>query len=78
MLKITAQSDPVDLRIYADGILHLYLRKAKVRGIQAWQQNKKKCAALIEITLSGGDTILLEYNSVDKWRAILALIDEHI
>ncbi len=72
---ITCESDPEDIRIFINGIIHLYLRRSELVSFQSWYINKGCCR--IEIYTTSRD-ILLEYNSVEKWKIILNLLNENI
>ena len=60
------------LKIYVDSILHLYLNKPLV-GFQAW--NKEDRWWEIEI-YTKYSSILLQYDSKDKWETILKAFDK--
>jgi hypothetical protein len=65
-----------DLRIYIDGILHVHLLSDRYVGMQAWiERDGKYC---IELTVSEGKNILMEYENKETWAAILKLLDENL
>ncbi len=72
---ITCKSDPLDLRIYINDIIHFYIDKSKLVSIQSWYETKTSFK--IEISTTSGD-VRLEYNNKEKWKTILKLIDENI
>lgn len=74
-LEITASSDPIDIRIYMNNILHLILIKKDFIALQSWKENDNSCK--IEIYTKHKD-IILEYNSIEKWNKILELINRHL
>jgi hypothetical protein len=63
------------VKIYVEGILHLFFSKHQLIGIQSWVEGKD--FFVIEITLSDG-IILCEYDTKEKWLSILAILDEII
>ena len=65
-----------DLRIYIDGILHVHLLSDRYVGMQAWiESNTKYC---IEITVSKGKNIKMEYENKQTWLDVLELLDKNM
>jgi hypothetical protein len=65
-----------DLRIYIDGVLHVHLLCDKYVGLQSWiERDGKYC---IELSVSEGKNILMEYENKETWVAILKLLDENL
>lgn len=75
VINFTCESDPTDIRIFINGTLHLFLRRSEIVSFQSWYVNKNNLK--IEIYTNTRD-ILLEYNSVEKWKEILKLLNENI
>lgn len=73
--NITCESDPEDIRIFINGTIHLFLKRKELVSLQSWYINKGCC--VIEIYTTSRD-IILEYNSVEKWKFILNLLNENI
>lgn len=73
--EITCKSDPNDIRIYINGVLHILLVRSEIVSVQSWYVSKT--CLKIEITTKNRD-VLLEYNSIEKWTKILTIIDEHL
>lgn len=65
-----------DLRIYIDGILHVHLLSDRYVGLQSWIDGGTKYC--IELTVSEGSNILMEYENKETWVAILKLLDENL
>lgn len=72
-MNILVQVDFDSIRIYADGALHLRLKRSQLLGIQSWRCGDNHYS--IEYTLKGG-TVLTEYDSLPKWLKILELLDQ--
>lgn len=72
---ITCESDSLTLRIFINGILHFYILKTELISFQSWYVNKNHCC--IEIYTATKD-IQLEYNSVEKWKIILQLLNDNL
>ena len=73
--NITCEADPEDIRIFINGILHIFIRRSELVCLQSWYINKWCCK--IEIYTTSRD-IMFEYNSVEKWKTILNLLNENI
>jgi len=63
------------VKIFINGLLHLSIKKGKTISIQTWIMNDYY---FIEYTLEGGETILSEYDEIDKWKSIIELINKHV
>lgn len=74
--KITCKTGPVDIRIYFDEILHLHIDKTDLICIQSWYMTKTDYR--IELYFKEGNPVILEYDSMEKWKSVLKLFDEHI
>ncbi len=73
-LEITAKSVTDRLKIYMNGILHLRL---ETDGLQVESWKEAKCHFCIDFHTKTG-VVHTEYNSEEKWKRILELIDEHL
>lgn len=73
--SITNESGATHVDIHINGISHLSFSKDKYRGRQAWYESKNTFK--LEIYLEGA-TMLIEYNSIDKWKAIIEILQEEI
>jgi hypothetical protein len=76
MPSITLTHTIKDLRIYIDGILHVHLLSDKYVGLQSWIDGGAKYC--IELTVSEGKNIKMEYENKQTWVAILKLLDENM
>jgi hypothetical protein len=54
--------------IRCHGLIHVHIRMSDYIGFQSWMNGDKNYA--VEFTLRGGD-LLCEYDSRDKWEAVL-------
>ncbi len=75
-VKITGKRDCDSIRIYFNGILHVEISAKNHDGIQAWQDAKGKY--VIEFYRVHGNNIELWYDTLEKWKQVLKLIDELI
>mgnify|MGYP003440852097 FL=1 len=73
--EIVDDSGATSVCISINGIQHLNFLKRKYIGLQSWYESKNDFK--IEIYLDGA-IILLEYNSLEKWQAILKIINEQV
>jgi hypothetical protein len=74
------------LKIYVNSLLHAAIPLKDFRGITAWVQGywynwnlriKGHRKWIIEFCVEG-DSVLMEYNTRDKWEKVLRVIDETI
>lgn len=73
--EISDDSGVTDVCISINNIPHLKFQKRRYIGLQSWYVSKNDFR--IEIYLEGA-TILTEYNSLDKWKAVLKIINEQV
>ena len=73
--EITCKSDPNDVRIFINGILHFYILRDEIVSFQSWYISKTCCQIKI---YTKSKNILLEYNSVEKWKEVLSIFDLHL
>lgn len=65
----------IDVRVEYDalriffGVMHLHLIRSKLLGVQAWMRAPEG-KFVIEYTVDGG-TVTCDYDSREKWEAIL-------
>jgi hypothetical protein len=64
------------VKIYINELIHLMLRKDKLLGFDSWILENASFKYCIEFYLQGS-TILLEYDTREKWEAILRLLDRN-
>jgi hypothetical protein len=66
-VEVKAEYDA--LRILFNGVLHVHLIRSKFLGMQSWMRRPegKYC---IEFTMADG-TITCDYDSQEKWQAVL-------
>ena len=65
--------DHYSIRIYFGEVLHLYVKRLELLGLQSWRDGEHSYS--IEFTLTGG-SITAEYDDADKWRVILKALDD--
>ena len=76
MPVITLTHTIKDLRIYIDGILHVHLLSDRYVGMQAWiERDGKYC---IELSVTEGKNIKMEYENVEVWKEVLKLLDKNM
>lgn len=76
--KIECTRDYYSLRIYINDILHVEIRMENHDGVQSWYEGSRKRMYFIEFYRKEGDPILLGYDEVENWKAVLKLIDANI
>lgn len=57
------------LRIYFNGALHVHIVRSQLIGVQSWMR-RATGKYYVEFTLVGG-TITCDYDTPQKWRAVL-------
>lgn len=62
------------LRIYFGDVLHLYIQRSQLGPFQAWRDGPNHFS--IEYHLNNGQKILTEYDHHEKWKTILAGLDQ--
>lgn len=77
-MNITIDNNTNSIKIYINDILHLAIKKEDLIGIESWVdgENERK-RWHIEYTTKT-TTIESEYDNIDKWIAILKLLDNEI
>jgi len=77
MLKIDLKLNKKQIKVFIDNILHLSIKRDELIGIQSWimgyDDNRKYH---IEYTTKTS-VIESEYDKLEKWQAILKLLDEN-
>lgn len=70
MMNIEVTRGYNDISVLIDGVLHIHFLRSEYAGLQSWVTNecKKFC---VEIVLRGGATILIEYDSREKFEQVL-------
>lgn len=74
MEEITAEVGFNNLKIFIHKTLHLHIERDKYLGLQSWKHQEKLA---IEITLTT-NTIILEYDTVEKWEKVLNLLNDNL
>lgn len=72
---VTDNSDATFVCVNINDIPHLKFNKKKYLGLQSWYESKVDFR--IEIYLKGC-TINLEYNSLEKWKDVLDVINSQV
>jgi hypothetical protein len=73
--NITDESGATNVCIFIDGIPHIKFSKKKFIGVLSWYESKTDFR--IEIYLKGA-TISNEYNSLEKWKSVLDIINDQV
>lgn len=73
--NVTDASGATDVCIHINGIPHLKFLKKKFLGFLSWYESSVDFK--LEIYLKG-QTILTEYNSLEKWKAVLDIINKQV
>jgi hypothetical protein len=60
-------------KIYFGEVCHLAFVRKELVGFQAWKS--EGCYSL-EITFRGGAAITTEYDDAEKWKRVIALVEE--
>lgn len=73
--NVTDDSGATEVCICINGIPHIKFLKIKYLGILSWYESKNDFR--IEIYLEG-ITIKTEYNSLEKWKSVLEIINNQV
>ena len=73
--EITDESGPTEVCIFINGIPHLKFIKRKYIGLQTWYESKTDFR--LEIFLEGA-IIRTEYDSPEKWKSVLKIINDQV
>lgn len=73
--NVTDESGATEVCINISGIPHIKFLKKKYLGVLSWYESKVDFR--IEIYLKGV-TIKTEYNSLEKWEAVLNIINSQV
>jgi hypothetical protein len=73
MSEMRVTSDFYRLRIWCGNVLHLSIDNSRLLGFQAWQDGPS--GFRVEFVLAGG-TLTTEYDSLEKWLAVLRGLEE--
>lgn len=70
-ISVTSTEREVFIRI--NGITHCRIDRRRITGLQSWIINRGRVTPTfaIDVVMEAGPNILLEYDSFDKWKAIL-------
>jgi hypothetical protein len=73
-MKITVDMEYNSLKVRFGDITHLRIDATKLIGHQSWREGYGNRKFVIEYMTTGGP-IVCDYDSEDKWKAILAGLD---
>jgi len=73
-MEITGHTDKGWLKIYINGLLHIALPIKKINGVQAWADH----GWFVIECHSESSVVVMEYNTIEKWRKILEIINTHL
>lgn len=71
-IKVSANS----IKLYINELLHLYIKKDDLTGLQSWIEGSDKQSFHIEFYTKNGE-IECVYDSKEKWENILKLINKN-
>ncbi len=74
-MKIQIINDHYQIKIMIDNLPHLLIDKKEFVGYHSWHDSETECC--IEF-ITKTNTILVEYDSKDKWLQMLKAINENI
>ena len=75
-MKVSATLHSGMLRIYINDLPHLVVKRDQLVGFQSWMKGADglHCIEIYTITT----TILLEYNTLDKWKKVLKVLEKSL
>ncbi len=73
-MKITCQINANSLRIYVNGLLHVAVKRSSLVGVQSWKERDGEW--WIEYRFTSQQSLKSMYDTEDKWKQILALLNE--
>lgn len=65
-----------NVKIYINDLLHLSFVQSEYRGVQSWKEGTNWYC--IEYYFKDSKPIKCEYDSFEKWKTILELIDKEL
>lgn len=76
-MKIEVTSNEREVFIRFNGTTHSRFDRRRITGLQSWIINRGRVTPTyaIDIVMSEGPNILLEYDSFEKWKAVLDGLD---
>ena len=76
-MQIDVTSSEREIFIKFNGITHLRCDRRELVGLQSWVINRGRVTPTYGVQLynRSGCHILLEYDDIDKWKAVLAGLD---
>ncbi len=75
-MKVEVQLNFYDIKILVNGLPHVYLSRKEFVGFQSYFENESKCS--IEFHCKGGVVVTTEYDSMDKWKAVLRELNKKL
>lgn len=77
LMKIEVSSTEREVFIKFNGVTHCRFDRRRVTGLQSWIINRGRVTPTyaIDIVMSEGPHIALEYDTIEKWTAVLAGLD---
>lgn len=76
MIDISVKMQFNALKVYFGDVTHLRIDATKLVGHQSWREGYGNRKWVIEYTVSGTAPIICEYDSEEKWKAILVGLDK--
>jgi hypothetical protein len=73
-VKVTSKCSSASVKVYVNGILHLYFRRESFLGLQSWQFESEGMYYL-EVLLAGG-SLLCDYDRRDLWVSVLKELEK--
>lgn len=76
-MKIDTTATEREVFIKFDGITHFRCDRRELLGLQSWIVNRGRVTPVysVEIFTRCGSNIILEYDNIEKWKAVLAGLD---
>lgn len=80
-MEIKSKVTEDGLRIFINGILHLFITCGILNTVYSYYQDnedKTGCRYYIELTLKDNGLIMLSYSTFDKWEKVLKILNKQI
>jgi len=76
-MKILVTSTEREIFIKFNGITHFRCDRRELIGLQSWLINRGRVTPVysIEMCMKCGNNIILEYDNINKWKAVLSGLD---
>lgn len=75
-MTITAKTTFDLTKVYIGEVCHLAFVRGELIGFQSWKTYHGHY--FVELTFKSGATILAEYDSPDKWKTVISIVEENL